>query len=175
MFAVFNKTKGELQIRSLFFHFLQSKETRWGALGLFMLALTVVATGCATNRQDLVRTGYLTVQRHATGKVQVSWCSAYEIDNEFLVTGALGRRDTVGMPIPVRVDVRIVAPDGQVLDEGCSSIVRVPRRIIGRHTGFHRFTVRFSEVPPAGSSLNVVASSIRSRDSAKVDRPYPPV
>ena len=171
MFGVGNRTKGELQMRSRFFHFLQSKEARWGDLGPFMLALTVVAAGCAMNRQDLVRTGHLTVQRHATRKVQVSWCSAYEKDNEFVVMGALRRRDTVGMPIPVRVALRMIAPDGRVLDEGCSSIVRVPRRITGRHTGFHRFTIRFSEVPPPGSSLTVVASSDGNRDSAKVDCP----
>ena len=165
-----NKTNGELQMRLRSFHSQQRKRTQSSMLGPLMLALTVVAAGCATNRQDLVRTGHLTVQRHATGKVQISWCSAYEKDSEFLVMGALRHHDTVGMPIPVCVDVRIVAPDGHVLDEACSSIVRVPRRTIGRHTGFRRFTVRFSEVPPPGSSLAVVASSNGICDSANADR-----
>jgi len=124
-----------------------------------MLALTVVAAGCVTNRQDFVKTGHVILQHRATGKVHITWCSAYEKDNEFVVTGALRRRDTVGMPIAVRVDVQVMAPDGRILDEGCSSIIRVPRRIIGRYTGFNRFTVRFSEVPPQGSSLSVVAKS----------------
>jgi len=136
-----------------------------------MLALTVVAASCVTNRQDLVKTGHVVLRRHATGKVHVIWCSAYEKDNEFIVTGTLRRRDTVGMPIAVRVDVKIIAPDGRILDEGCSSTVRVSRRIVGRYTGFKRFTVRFSEVPPRGSSLSVVARSGVTRDSANVDKP----
>jgi len=115
--------------------------------------------GCETDRQNLAKTGQVNFKRETTGKVYVAWCSAYQEDGALLVTGVLRRRDTVGMSIGARVDVEIVLPDGKIMDEACSSVIRVPRRRIGRGQSFQRFAVRFPQMPPRGSLVHLVVES----------------
>jgi hypothetical protein len=116
-------------------------------------------TGCATNRIDLVDSGVLTLEKQATGKVYIAWSDAYEDGDGFVVTGVLRRRDTVGLPIKAHVDITIQSPDGKVLNEGRSSDVYVPRRIIGRGQSLQRFRVSFPQIPPQGSLVRLVSHS----------------
>lgn len=125
------------------------------ALGM----LTVIISGCATDRVDLVDSGILSLEQHTTGKVYIAWSDAYEDGDGFIVTGVLRRRDTVGNPIKVHVDITIISPDGKVLDEGRSSDIYVPRRIVGRGQAFKRFKVRFSNIPAEGSKASIAVNS----------------
>jgi len=133
------------------------RETYKCLLRSVMVTLTVITAGCVANREDLVKSGHVTLQKHRTGKVYIAWCNAYEDGNELLMTGVLRRHDTVGLPIKAQVDVAVISPDGKVIDEGRSSGIYVPRRMVGRCQSFKRFNVRFSDVPPQGSSIRVVA------------------
>ena len=121
--------------------------------------LTIIISGCATDRVDLVDAGVLSLEQHTTGKVYIAWSDAHEDGDGFIVTGVLRRRDTVGLPIKAHVDVAILSPDGTVIDESRSSDVYVPRRIIGRGQSLQRFRVRFSNIPPPGSSVRLVSHS----------------
>jgi hypothetical protein len=121
--------------------------------------LTIVISGCAANRIDLVDSGVLTLEQKAAGKVYIAWSDAYEDGDGFVVTGVLRRRDTVGMPIKAHVDVTILSPDGTIIEESHSSDVYVPRRIIGRGRSLKRFKVRFSDVPAQGSLIRLVSHS----------------
>ncbi len=58
--------------------------------------LTVVISGCATDRVDLADSGVLSLEQHTTGKVYIARSDAYEDGDGFVVTGVLKRRDTVG-------------------------------------------------------------------------------
>lgn len=130
--------------------------------------LTIVISGCATNRIDLVNNGVLTLELHNMGKVYIAWCGAYEQDDGFVITGVLKRRDHVGMPIKTHVDVTVLFPDGAILDEARSSDVCVSRRIAGRsYLSFERFKVRFPNIPAAGSSVRLVSHSGRHNDAIK--------
>jgi len=107
-----------------------------------------------------VKSGRLTLQKQATGKVEIAWCKACEEDNGLVITGAVRRYDTVGAPIQVRVGVAVISPDGKTLDEACSSVISVPRRRVGRlNQSWKRFAVRLPKLPPRGSSVNVIAKS----------------
>ena len=121
--------------------------------------LTIVISGCATNRIDLVDSGVLSLEQHTTGKVYIAWSDAYKNGDGFVVTGVLKRRGTIGMPIKAHVDVTVLSPDGKVLDEARSSDVYVPRRITGRGQSLKRFRVSFSNIPPQGSSVRLVSHS----------------
>ena len=121
--------------------------------------LTIVISGCATDRVDLVDSGVLSLEQHTTGKVYIVWSDAYEDGDGFVVTGVLRRRDTVGLPIKVYVDVTILSPDGKVLDEGRSSDIYVPRHIIDRAQSLRRFRVRFPSIPAEGSKVSIVTHS----------------
>ena len=125
------------------------------ALGM----LPAVISGCARDRVDLVDSGVLSIEQHTTGKVYIVWSDAYEDGDGFVVTGVLRRRDTVGLPIKVHVDVTILSPDGKMLDEGRSSDFYVPRRIVGRGQSSKRFKVRFPNIPAEGSKASIVVHS----------------
>lgn len=121
--------------------------------------LTVVISGCATDRVDLVDAGVLSLEQHTTGKVYIAWSDAYEDGDGFVVTGVLRRRDTVGLPIKTHVDITIESPDGTIIDESRSSDVHVPRRIMGRGQSFKRFKVWFPNIPDKGSKVSIVTHS----------------
>jgi len=122
-------------------------------------SLTIVISGCATDRVDLVDAGVLSLEQHTTGKVYIAWSDAYEDGDGFVVTGVVRRRDTIGRPIKVHVDVTILSPDGKVLDEGRSSDIYIPRRIVGRSQSLKRFRVRFPSIPAKGSKVSIVTRS----------------
>ena len=122
-------------------------------------SLAIIISGCATDRVDLVDTGVLSLEQHTTGKVYIAWSDAYEDGDGFVVSGVVRRRDTAGQPIKVHVDVTILSPDGKVLDEGRSSDIYVPRRIVGRGQSLKRFSVRFGSIPAEGSKVSIVTRS----------------
>jgi len=124
---------------------------------IVLALLTIVISGCATDRVDLVDAGVLSLEQHTTGKVYIAWSDAYEDGDGFVVTGVLRRRDTVGLPIKSHVDITIQSPDGTIIDESRSSDVHVPRRITSRGQSFRRFKVRFPRIPDKGSKVSVVA------------------
>ena len=140
--------------------FPKCRKIRYCTFGLLVVLLTVILAGCAANRENLVKSGRLTLQKQATGKVDIAWCKACEEDNGLIVTGVVRRCDTVGAPIRVRVGVAVISPDGKTLDEACSSVISVPRRKVGRlNQSWKRFAVRLPKLPPRGSSVSVIAKS----------------
>ena len=129
--------------------------------------LTIIISGCAANRVDLVDTGKLSLEQHNTGKVYIAWSGAYEQDDGFVISGVLRRRDSVGAAIRTHVDVTVLSPDGTIVDEARSSDVYVARRITGRsYLSFERFKVRFPDIPATGSSVRLVSHSGRHNDKA---------
>jgi len=127
--------------------------------------LTVVISGCATDKIDLVDNGMLSLKQHTTGKVYIAWSNAYKEGDDLVVTGVLRRRDTVGIPIKAHVDITIQSPDGTIIDESHSSDVHVPRRIIGRGQSLQRFKVRFPSIPAEGSKVSIVTHSGSHKDT----------
>ena len=144
-------------------HLLKSpkfRKVQHCSLGPLAMFLTFILVGCAANKENLAKSGHVTLQKQATGKVEIAWCKACQEDNGLVITGVVRRYDTVGAPIQVRVGVAVVSPDGKTLDEACSSIISVPRRKVGRlNQSWKRFAVRLPKLPPRGSSVNVIAKS----------------
>jgi len=137
---------------------MEKKALKLVAVMVFGMLIAVIS-GCVTDSVDLVDSGVLSIEQHTTGKVYIVWSGAYEDGDGFVVTGVLRRRDTVGLPIKVHVDVTILSPDGKMLDEGRSSNIYVPRRIVGRGQSSKRFKVRFPNIPAEGSKASIVVHS----------------
>ena len=137
---------------------MEKKALKLVAVMVFGMLIAVIS-GCVTDSVDLVDSGVLSIEQHTTGKVYIVWSGAYEDGDGFVVTGVLRRRDTVGLPIKVHVDVTILSPDGKMLDEGRSSDFYVPRRIVGRGQSSKRFKVRFPNIPAEGSKASIVVHS----------------
>lgn len=62
--------------------------------------LTIIISGCATDRVDLVDAGVLGLEQHTTGKVYIAWSDAHKDGDGFVVTGVLRRRDIHLYPDP---------------------------------------------------------------------------
>lgn len=118
-----------------------------------------VISGCAADRADLVDSGFVTLEKEATGKVRVAWSSVHEHEDGLLITGVLRRRDRIGSPIKAYVDVTVLSPSGKVVETVRSGHVYVPRRITGRGQSFKRFRVYLPKVPAPGSSIRLVSHS----------------
>jgi len=127
--------------------------------GLSAALTCVLVSSCATNREDLVRSGHITLQKHRTGKVYIAWCDLYRDEDGLIVKGVLRRRDHIGFPVRAHVNVRVMSPDGSTIQEACSKDIYVPRRVTGRSQSLKRFNVRLPEIPPCGSLIRLVASS----------------
>ncbi len=125
------------------------------ALGLVALAVL----GCTANRVALTDTGLLTLENKSASKVYIAWSDAYKQDEGFVITGVLRRRDRVGPPIKVHVDITILSPAGKVINEARSSDIYVSKRTTGRSSPFKRFTVHFPNLPPPGASAVLTAHS----------------
>jgi len=128
--------------------------------------ISVVISGCVTNRVDLVDSGVLSLEQRNMGKVYIAWSGAYEQDDGFVITGVLRRRDCVGAAIRKHIDVTVLSPDGTILDEARSSDVYVSRRITGRsYLSFERFKVCLANIPAKESLVCLVSHSGRHNDT----------
>jgi len=132
---------------------------------IFLAVTPALISGCATDRVDLVDSGVLTLEQHSTGKVFIAWSSAYEDGDGFVVAGVLMRHDHVGLPVRAHVDAAILSPDGRVLDESRTPDIYVPPHVTGRAQKLRRFKVRFTNVPPQGSSVRLVCHSALHDDT----------
>ncbi len=122
--------------------------------------LTIVISGCAMDRVDLVDSGVLSLENHTTGKIYIAWSDAYEDGDGFVITGVLRRRDHLGGPIRTHVDITVLSPDGTVLNDARSSDIYVSRRITGRsYLSFKRFRVHLAGIPAEGSKVRIVTHS----------------
>ena len=94
-------------------------------VGIALVMLVALLSGCTSNRLDLVDSGALRLEKRPSAKIYIPWSEAYEDQEGFVVTGVLRRRDPVGLPIKAHVDVTIVTPDGTTLGEASSSDIYI--------------------------------------------------
>lgn len=117
--------------------------------------LAIACLGCRGAQVSLVDTGVVRLDSSAPGNVAIAWSDAYEREDGFVVTGVVRRMDTVGPPIRVTVAAEIVSASGFILETAQSDSLYVPHRRTTKTQGFQRFRVRFSEMPPEGSSVRI--------------------
>jgi hypothetical protein len=156
-----------LQMKALRAHSMAGVRSVCWVFGLSAAITSMLVSGCATNREDLVKSGDVTLQKHRSGKVYIAWCDVYRDENGLLVTGVMRRDDCVGLPIRARVDVRVMSPDGSVVLEARSGDTYVPRRVTGKGQSLKRFTVRLPEIPPRGSLIRLVVTNGVSEHSTQ--------
>jgi hypothetical protein len=126
--------------------------------------LPVVISGCATNRTDVVEKGSVSVETVSSKKVKILWTDVYQDGEDFAVYGVVQRGSHTSYPIKTHVDITILSPDGTVLQEARTPDTYVPRRIPGKGISWERFQVRFADIPPQGSRVNVVVHSGKHED-----------
>lgn len=127
--------------------------------GACLATMMTLVLGCQSGRTHPAQPGAVQLEPCAAGKVHVAWSDAYEEKGRFVVAGVVRRTDTVGLPIPVNVQVKIVAPDGSTWGQAQSDDLYVPRRMVSRAQGFERFRLCFPGTPPQGSSVLIVPCS----------------
>ena len=127
-----------------------------------VLAVLFLLAGCASNRTDLVKTGYLSLQPTLTASLAHP-PEVYEQDGGLVVNGRL---DSAEATKGGHVDVQVVGPDGTVVFDasvnyrrpsattpsGPRGTARGPRSPADSHA---TYSVRFPGLPPSGSVVHV--------------------
>ena len=121
--------------------------------------LTLVISGCAANRADLVDKGIVSVETSPSKKVKILWTRVYQDGEDFVVYAVVQRRNHTSYPIRTHVDVTILAPDGKILQEARTPDIYVSRRRPGKGINWTRFRVPLSGQPVEGSKANIVVHS----------------
>jgi hypothetical protein len=134
------------------------------ALGIGFGTLTATISGCATNRIDLADKGIVSVETVPSKRVNILWTDVYQDGEDILVYGVVQRLSHTSYPIKTHVDITILSPDGMVLQEARTPDIYVPRRIPGKGISWERFQVRFPDIPPQGSRVNMVVHGGKHED-----------
>lgn len=133
--------------------------------------LTIVISGCATHRADLVDAGVVSLERKHTGKVYISRINAYWDGEGFIVNGVVRRRMHSGKQVKTHLDIAILAPNGEILQETRTPDIYIPMRLLpgglrGSIRGVKQFQVCFPDIPAQGSKVRVVAHSGQHKDKS---------
>ena len=127
-----------------------------------LLVIVSILSGCASNRTDLVKTGYLSLQPTLTASLAHP-PEVYEQEGELVVKGQM---DSSEVRKGGHVDIQVVGPDGAVVYDasvnyrmpqapmpvGPRGQYRGPRSSSENHA---TYAVRFPGLPPAGSVVSV--------------------
>ncbi len=121
--------------------------------------LTIVTSGCAANRIDLVDKGIVSVETAPSKKVKILWTRVYQDGEDFVVYGVLQRRSHTSYPIRTHVDVTILAGDGTIRHEARTPDIYVSRRRPGKGINWTRFRMRLPGTLAEGSRVNMAVHS----------------
>ncbi len=121
----------------------------------FILAVGSVlfVLGCAQNRVSLVDADKVSVEGMSTHHVYFPWVDVFKEDGAAIVKGTLRQRQMHKHPMSGHIDVLILAPDGQVIEQAQTSIR--PRRHSRRGPKDAHFAVPLSIMPPDGAMVRV--------------------
>lgn len=129
---------------------------------LLIVASLACLGGCASDRTDLVKSGYLSLQPTLTASLAHT-PEAYERDGALVVEGQLDSSETTKGG---HVDVQVVGPDGTVVYDASVNYRKpaamTPTGPRGSYSGprsradsHATYSVRFPGLPPAGSVVRV--------------------
>lgn len=127
-----------------------------------ILVILSLLSGCASNRTDLVKTGYLSLQPTLTASLAHP-PEVHEQDGGLVVNGRL---DSSEVSKGGHVDVQVVGPDGAVVYDASVNYRKQQAQMATGPRGQRRgsrsssdspatYSVRFPGMPPAGSVVRV--------------------
>ena len=117
-----------------------------------VLGAVMALSGCATTQNMFGKE--LSKEVVPNSKTYFSQVWAFAGDDEFRVSGKLRLRGTFGHNVPDFVEVVLVDAEGKVIEK--QKVVYYPRILTGRKDHREaRFTARFSQTPPLGSSIRI--------------------
>ncbi|MBW1851607.1 MAG: hypothetical protein JRJ15_09280 [Deltaproteobacteria bacterium] len=121
---------------------------------LMIVSISITGLGCASNGVNLIKNGAVTLERIPSKGYYISHVEVYQNDNELVLHGNVKRRPHSNTGTG-HVDIAIVSPDGEILEEIITSYR--PRIISKRRLRKCKsyFIVSLSIVPPKGSIVRV--------------------
>lgn len=111
------------------------------------------ALGCAQNRVSLVASNTVSVEQKSTDHVYFPWIDVFQEDGTATVKGTIRQRRMHRHPMSGHIDVLLIAPDGQVIEQ--AQVTIRPRRLSLRGPKEAHFEVPLSIVPPEGAVVRV--------------------
>jgi hypothetical protein len=116
------------------------------------LGIVMALSGCAT-MGNMVGTEF-TQETVSNSKTYFSQVLAVAVDDEFRVSGKLRVKGRSGHNVPDFVEVALVDAEGKVIEK--QKVTYSPRILTGRRKHREaRFTARFDQVPPPGSTVRL--------------------
>ena len=132
-------------------------------LAILMMAgislVTLVLSGCSSNRISLADQGLVSVEKHGSEKVKILWTDVYQQDGQTWLYGVLKQRFPSPSAIRTHVDIQVLNSDGAIQYETATEDVLVPRNRIGKGLDWKRFRVRLPEKLLEGSQISMTVHS----------------
>ena len=125
-------------------------------IGVFFVV--IIISGCSGGRLDLVKCGDISIEKIDSKHVNITWCSIYKENGDYVLTGAIKRRENSLHPVLAHIDASIISQDGKVIDEKRTNNIYVPIRSSCRGLGYKRFELRIIDIP-TGAMVRLVAHS----------------
>jgi hypothetical protein len=122
------------------------------------LSAVSVMSGCSGSQISLVDQGIVSVEAKPSKNVGILWTDVYQDGEDIVVYGVVRRRSHTSYPLKTHVDVTILSPDGEVLQEVRTPDIYVARRIPGKGINWNRLEVRLPDIPH-NSRVQAVAHS----------------
>lgn len=121
---------------------------KWGRRLAILAALFI--TGCAATGKDLVRDNTVQIEKVSSRWATVRSVNVVQEDGEVRLRGEVVRWPVGRGPIPGHIDLEVIGPDGEIVEE---AVVKYHRRSVkSRHATFY---TPLKTVPPPESIIRV--------------------
>ncbi len=113
----------------------------------------VLMSGCAMNRVNLVESQMVYVENVKHDKAHIYGVNVYQDDKTLVISGSVGRRHNINLPINGHVDLILIASNGSILKKIGTNYN--PGRLPGRRAGRSYFEAKIPVILPPGSRVRV--------------------
>ena len=117
---------------------------------LIILFSALMSVGCASISKDISHTKNLVIKRVGTQWTTISAVSVVQEGNKTKVRGEVRRRTHSRGPIGGHTDIKVVGPEGTILEE--QSVKHHKKSIKARHADF---VFELKTEPPMGSVIQI--------------------
>lgn len=121
---------------------------KWGCR--LAILITFLIAGCATTGKDLVRDNTVQIEKVSSRWATVRFVNVVQEDGEVTLRGEVVHRPVGRGPIPGHIDLEVIGPDGEIVEE---AVIEYHRRSVkSRYATFH---TTLKSAPAVGSKIRM--------------------
>lgn len=127
------------------------KRIPWFVVAVAITASSLLASACAVLPKDTGREAEISIEALSSRYGVLRFIRVTRDESAAVVRGEVHRRWGMRGPIPGHIDIRIIGPEGVVLESATAGYHR--RSVKSTSASFH---VALNAMPPAGATVRVV-------------------